>query len=182
MNKAISKLNTWCNNHIGLLALLTLAATVVAPYLTELSSIPLTKWANNMAKILGQRFTLSLYQILIVTIGLLFYLSRLRRKYRIQSISQKILVGTWKNEWGPPNAGQEILKITEDMKYYINGQHYFNIEDFHFDPQKNIIQFLKVGAREDDRRQVLNTLTIKNNYTLVGTEQDWPIRYTKISD
>ena len=85
------------------------------------------------------------------------------------------------NDWGPPSAGHEYLRIDADFKYYILNELYvFNIEDFKYDRSKNQIQFFKTGVREGDNRKVLNILTIENNDLLVGIEQDYPIKYTRI--
>jgi len=183
MNKPLEKLNAWCTNNIGILTLIGVIAAIVVPILVVgLDAASVHHGLVSIEGLFLYHFPMYIYQVVIVAaIGWAFY-ARLKKKNRVQSISQKLLVGVWKNEWGPPNAGHETAKITEDLKYYVNGQHYFDLKDFQYDPYKNTIEFSKVGVRESDQRRVLNTLTVEDNYTLKGIEKDYPIKYTKISD
>jgi hypothetical protein len=108
---------------------------------------------------------------------------RIKRRYEIQSISIKFLFGIWKNEWTfSGNAGAETVRITDDAKYLVNEEHWFNIEDFKYDAKKRQIRFTKVAIRPNDRRRLLNILTIKNNELLTGTENNREIKYSKISN
>jgi len=181
MNKLLERINAWCINHIGILTLAGIIVAIVVPiFVLGLDAQSVHRGIDNIGSVLIYHFSIPLYQILLLLVlGFIFY-SRLKKKYRVQSKSQKFLVGVWKNEWGMPIIGQETAKITDDLKYYINGQHFFDLKNFKYDPYKNTIEFLKVGVRENDERKILNTLSVNDNFTLVGFENDYPIKYTKI--
>ena len=93
-----------------------------------------------------------------------------------------ILVGTWRNEWGEgERAGNERVEITQDGKYIVNGNHVFDIYEYHYDKANREIRFLKSAASLRDYRRLLNVLKVENNQLLVGHEVNWPIRYVKIT-
>lgn len=180
MRKLIEKLNNWCLKYQGIWLFLAAIGLFIVPA-AGIDARSMQDGINGMVKILLYHFPISVYQLVLLMVLSWFFIYRLRKKYKVQSISQKILVGVWKNSWGPPQAGHETLEITRDMKYYIGTEHYFNIVDFKFDPQTNYIEFRKVGVRPDDNRDVFNKVHIVNNDTLEGTELDYPIKYTRIS-
>jgi hypothetical protein len=170
-------------NNLGILTFIGVVSAIVVPiFVTGLDAHSVQNGMSIVGRTLMYHFPVYVYQVILLTAAGTFYYYRLKNKYRIQGISQKILVGVWKNNWGPPQAGHEILKITPDMKYYIGDDHYFNIIDFKYDPQTNYIEFKKVGVKPNDHREVLNKVRIVNNDMLEGTEQDYPIKYTKLTE
>ena len=176
------KFNAWCMNNLGILTFTGVVSAIVVPFFV--AGFDVHSVQTGMSKVgraLMYHFPIYIYQLILLIAWGAFYYYRLKRKYRIQGISQKILVGVWKNNWGPPNAGHEILKITPDMKYYIGDDHYFNIVDFKYDPQTNYIEFKKVGVKPNDNREVIDKVRIVNNDLLEGAEQDYPIKYTKLA-
>jgi hypothetical protein len=91
------------------------------------------------------------------------------------------LVGSWLNEWTIDGTTRsENLEITKDLKYLITGQYRFNIEDVHF--TENTVSFVKVGVKPNDSRRLQNTLNIKSDQLLEGTEQNYQIRYTRLTE
>jgi hypothetical protein len=91
------------------------------------------------------------------------------------------LKGTWKNEWTMNGmTSSETVKITEDGRYYANGVYSFLIHNFEYDKSRNQIKFMKTSIV--DPRDLLNTLTVENLNLLVGTEADYVVKYTKLSN
>ncbi|HMK26901.1 MAG TPA: toll/interleukin-1 receptor domain-containing protein [Chitinophagaceae bacterium] len=87
------------------------------------------------------------------------------------------LKGTWQLVW----AGQasESVVITEDGKYYSNGIHSFNITDFEYNKTNHRITFVKRSIL--DTRILSNTLSVENENSLIGTEADYSVKYTRLS-
>ena len=86
---------------------------------------------------------------------------------------EKFFEGFWKLEWhmDNQNSGFEYF-IIKDNKYYSNGEHWFNVDQVHFDYILKKVSFRKVSVRQNDDRKLVNTLTIKNDNKLEGIESD----------
>jgi hypothetical protein len=107
-----------------------------------------------------------------------FYIAR-RRPKSVPSAG-KVLIGSWRNDWGtPPGGGFEIAEITAEGKYLVNGRHAFDIHDFSYDQASHQIRFIKVGVGNDYRR-LTNILSVESDQLLVGNELNYPIRYSKV--
>ena len=179
------KIKNWCNANQGLINLFTLLIAIIAlvPFQKIDFTIAKNGFLDKIFAILIYRAQIPVYLLIIMSVAIVIYMLKFKRKYKIHSTLVNLFSGTWKNEWGTTgNGGSEIMKITEDAKYLINEQHYFNIENFQYDPSKGQIQFTKVAVSPNDTRRLLNILNIKNNELLVGTEENYPIRYSKISN
>ncbi len=80
------------------------------------------------------------------------------------------LTGRWKNEFcSDENNGFEICEIREDGKYYIHGEHWFNIVDVKYNSETNKITFVKIAVKPGDARKFYNDLVIINHNLIVGT-------------
>ena len=118
--------------------------------------------------------------VIIFIIGVAYWW-RLKNRYASKKISLDFLIGHWKNEWNSPNStGSEECEIREDGKYYIIGQHWFDLKEFEYDPSTNKITFWKTAVQPDDTRKVLNTLNVVINDLLIGEEAGHQIKYTKL--
>ena len=94
-------------------------------------------------------------------------------------ITVSFLKGTWLNEFNNGGAS-ETVKIGEDGRYYVNGVYSFIVNNFEYDKDKKQIRFIKASVL--DPRRLLNILTITDNNLLVGTESNYSIKYTRLSD
>ena len=182
MKKLMDRFNNWCLKYQGILVFLGAIGALIVPFLVPgVDAHSLSNGMSNLGRVLTYHFPVYTYQLIIVVALAWFIYYRFRRRYRVQGVSQKIMVGVWKNNWGPPNSGEEIFKVTPDLKYYIGDEHMFDIKDFNYDPQTNYIEFKKVGARNGDNRNVYNKVRIVDNDTLEGIEQDYPIKYKRLA-
>ena len=178
-------LKNWCNANQGLLTLLGLIVAIIAaiPFNKIDFSFAHSLW-DKCVLILTYKLQIPIYLFIVVVVLSLFYLLRLRKRYLSSSYTLKFLKGTWKCEWTiiGSNPGSEITKISEDGKYIINNDHWFDITEFKFDSTKKQITFYKTAVKENDQRKLPNTLNIINNECLEGTENNYKIKYTKLSD
>lgn len=91
------------------------------------------------------------------------------------------LVGDWKNEWTVDNnTGMEICKITNDGKYFVNNEHWFNIKKLQLDASTGKLIFIKASVRENDNRRLMNELNIANPNKLEGIESNYNIKYFRL--
>lgn len=74
----------------------------------------------------------------------------------------------------------EKVKITEDVKYYVNGVYSFPVHNFEYDKITHQIKFVKTSVV--DLRNLLNTLTVENENLLISTEADYIVTYAKLSN
>ncbi len=83
----------------------------------------------------------------------------------------KFFEGVWKLEYidGQNNKGMEYFSI-KNNKYYINAEHWFNIDQIEFDYKTKKISFRKVAVKPNDNRKVVNDLIIDNDNKLHGME------------
>ncbi len=101
--------------------------------------------------------------------------------------TQDILIGTWKAEWIHPDkrTGSEEFRIDEQMRYLsLDGKHHYNIQDVVINPQKQTIQFTKVGV-PPNRNRLPNNLAVQTTKLLAGTENTGSayidIKYVKLN-
>ena len=74
----------------------------------------------------------------------------------------------------------EYVEIKDGNKYYSNSKHVFDIDFFEYDQQKNLIKFRKTGLK-NDKRKLMNILTLKDNRLYEGIENDnVKIKYERI--
>ena len=186
MSKRWNNIRIWCNENQGLFAFLTLIATVIAiiPYNKIDLGFAIPIW-DEAVYILKYKIQIPLYSLLLIGFVGLLYFNKVKNKYKEKKIDIDFLVGFWKNEWdiNGANAGSEQIEIKKDGSYIRNDEHIFNVENISYDFQKNQISFTKVSARppEIDNRRPKNTLDIINNDLLIGKENGYDIKYTRIS-
>lgn len=178
------KIKDWSNANQGVLALLALLVSVV-------SALPLKSidpsFARSFWTILLEIFTLKIempvYLLLVLCLVIFLYITKLKKRYTPKGVSEIFLIGTWKNEWTiNGHTDSEIFNITKDLHYVMNNEHIFTIVDFKHNPLVNEITFIKVGVRPNDNRKHLNKLKILNNDVLIGVEDQYQIKYTKLSN
>ena len=82
------------------------------------------------------------------------------------NLNKNFLTGTWKNDFiSNKKRDSEICDIKADGRYFINGEHWFNVIDFKYDSDANKISFIKAAVQPGDDRKFYNTvLVIDNNY------------------
>jgi len=114
--------------------------------------------------------------------------------YKLQIHSEKIvnqtqiefqqsnLIGLWENNWG---TGQEKVRITKDMLYYIDNRPDadYMVAHFEYDNTKGRLSFVKDPMR--GKPKYTNRLTVVSNDLLLGEEYRddkylHQIRYTRI--
>jgi hypothetical protein len=175
------KLKNWSNANQGLLTFLGLLISIYAlvPFnkIDFKSAIPLL---DKIMTILIYDVKIPLYLFVVVITISTFYFIRIKNRYTRKYFSLKELKGTWRNDWGE-NEGHELFTLNEKGNYVINGEHIFNLTEFNYNPKSNEITFYKDAVRQGDARRVFNSVKIINNELLAGTEQDYKIKYTKVS-
>jgi len=175
------KLKDWCNANQGLLAFLALIVAII-------SAIPFNKIDYKIAnpffetvyKILIFNIKIPAYVFILLVSTILFYLNRLKKKYTLIPVTLNTLKGNWRCEWGE-DEGSELFTLNEDGSYIIEGTHYFNLTEFDYKPNKKQITFYKTAVIPGDNRKVFNTVKVINNELLVGTEENYKIKYIKLS-
>jgi hypothetical protein len=185
MKRAFNKFREWCNLNIGVIAFGGFLVAIYALFPDKGAPIHAGWFAiQKIINILASRLELPIYLLVGLVIMVIFLLYRNYKRYKSKQITKGFLRGKWKNEWGPPNNGYEILIITDDLKYYVpslSPDPIFDLKDFAYDTSKNQISFRKVGIRLEDNRDVQNVLRIVNNDFLEGIEANVPIKYSRIS-
>jgi hypothetical protein len=172
----------WCNSNAGLLGFLAIIIMVIGLIPSNKIDFGFANTIFNKIKIiLIYNVKVPVYIFSIILIVGLIYLNRFRRKYKQQKISIDFLEGNWKNEWTVNGqVGSEMCQIKNNGKYCVNGEHWFTLEEFKYDYKKNKIEFGKSSIRSVDDRKMLNILTIENNDLLIGTENNYDIKYRGI--
>ncbi|MBI5372556.1 MAG: hypothetical protein HZA79_11095 [Sphingobacteriales bacterium] len=181
IKNSYKKLKDWCNANQGLLTLLGLIVAI-------LPLIPFNKIdfksagpvVDKIISVLVYEVKIPLYLFIVILTISGFYFLRIKRRYTKKSLTLRELTGTWRNDWGT-DGDHEIFTLNENGNYVINGEHVFNLTDFNFDPKSNKITFYKTAVRPGDERKVFNSVEVKNNELLDGFEQNYKIKYTKIS-
>lgn len=180
----LKKIKDWCNANQGVLAGIAILVTIF-------TYIPFKdidfSFANPFLRIVFDIITLKIqipiYSLLILGIVTLLYLSKLKKRYTPKGISESFLIGTWKNEWTiNGHTDSEIFTVTKELHYIMNNEYIFSIVDFKHNPLTNELKFIKAGVRPNDNRKHKNTLKIVNNDVLTGTEDEYQIKYTRISN
>jgi len=182
MPNPAEQLSSWFKKYEGIWLFIAAIGVFISPLISaKLTPQGVDNGISSIKSALLYIIPFRVYQLVLILIVCVIYFFRLRRRFRFQGIGQRILVGIWKNSWGPPNAGHETLRITPDLKYYVDDTLFFEVKNFKYDPITNIIEFVKAGMRPGDNRIVYNKLTLIDNDTLVGMEQDYPIKYERIT-
>lgn len=69
--------------------------------------------------------------------------------------------GSWNCMFSGPITGNEIFEVRDKNKYYVNNEHWFDIEKFAVDSKKRKISFIKAGLpQRNDPRKLYNDLNI----------------------
>ena len=172
----------WCNANQGLLIFCAILVSILISL--PFQSLKLTRANSFFDKVLlflSSPIVLPLYLLAVVCIVLFFYFWRLRRRYKLQFITERFLIGSWKNEWlSEGRWHNEVLQITDDLRYLTAGEHWFNIADFRYDPQSRRLEFTKVSVKPNENRRLKNVLAVKNSDFLVGHEEDTEIKSSRI--
>lgn len=183
MKKSFTNLSNWCNEHKGIIELMILLLAFIAliPF-NRINFNISSSFIEKIILIINYKISIPIYLIIIILAIVLLYSWRISQKYSASIIDIKFLVGRWRNEWTVNGqTGTETLEITADGRYFLNGAHWFNIDNFKYDAKQNQITFTKVGVRPNDTRRLLNTLIVNNNELLTGSENEYNIRYSKIN-
>ena len=96
-----------------------------------------------------------------------------------KDIRLDFMKGNWKNYFGDGGAFEDV-RISEDGNYYVNGNLVFVIEDFDYNKNTQTITFVK--RSKIDTRILKNTLNVKNDDLLEGTEENYNVKYEKQAD
>jgi hypothetical protein len=173
----------WCNINSGFMTLLSIVIVIILQFIfNDVKNSNNPSFLTCVLTFLDQKIGIKIYIIIIVFIIIAIYILSIKRKYKTQAISKVFLIGRWKNEWKGDNfTGFEFLEITNEGIYILDGVPRFKIEDFEYNDKLSQIKFRKVALFPDDTRNLLNTLTIINNELLVGTEENYKIKYIRIS-
>jgi hypothetical protein len=181
MKTFLRRIKDWSNGNQGVLALVAaiVAFLGIIPF-KDIDYSPATSILQSLFAILTYPVQIPIYALLVLVFasGLFaFYLARKRPKSK-PSV-EKILIGTWRNQWGSLPGNFEIAEITADGKYLVDGRHAFDIHDFSYDTANKEIRFIKVGIGPDYRK-LTNVLKVQGEHLLTGNELNYPIMYTKI--
>lgn len=181
IKKIFINFKNWCNSNQGLLAFIALVIMLfnIVPF--NIIDLSFTNGLfNKFWIILIYNIKIPVYILLIIILLSILYINKLKKRYNKNKIAVDFMIGNWINEWNDNgNIGTEHLEIRDKGKYYLNGEHAFNIEDFQYDIQKNQIRFFKTALRQDDNRRLLNVLNVINNDHLQGDEDYYKIDYKR---
>jgi len=183
MKAFFRQMRDWSNANQGLLALFAVIISLVGliPF-QRLDITGANSFFETFLALITYPLRIPVYIFLAILVAIsLFAVYLTRRKPRSSPSAGKILVGTWQNKWGSGQGdGTEVAQITRDGKYIINDRHLFNIHHFRYNHAKRELRFVKVGLGGDYRR-LYNILTVQSDELLVGTENNYPIKYSKLS-
>lgn len=180
MPNPAEKLSIWLKKYEGIWIFVAALGVFISPILSVMLTVPgVDDGISSVKSALLHDVPVPVYQLILMAITV-YYIGRFRLRYRLRAVSPRVLVGNWKNSWGPPNEGHESLRISSDLNYYVGDTQYFVIEDFRYDPKTNIIEFKKVEVKDRGNRVLINKVKLVDNDTLEGREQDYPVRYTRI--
>jgi hypothetical protein len=183
--KAINNFRIWCNSNGGWLTFIFGITALSIAVITndKIKFGDATSFLSKIFAFLEYKIQLPLYVFLMIALLTIIYFNRIRNRYKKRKINFSFLVGIWLNEWkkNEPDGGSETIEIKEDGSYIRNNEHIFAIENFNFDYKTNQISFIKVAQVPPDTRRCINILNIENNDLLIGKENGYNIRYTRIS-
>lgn len=86
----------------------------------------------------------------------------IKNNFKIKALElENIFQGVWQSEFNAPHIrGKEPnIEIKEGYKYFVEGQHWFNIQNFKISNDQKTITFTKFGLG-DDKRIIYNELKI----------------------
>lgn len=187
--KPLQKFTDWCNLNQGLLTFIALLFTAIGLIPEKIDFGVATNVFQCIIKIAFYKLSIPIYYFLILFVVILLYVLRMKKRYSPKAETIDLLVGKWKNEWTEnQKTSTEILNITNDSEYFVNGIHFYNIQDLKIDKEHKRIQFNKTAIRPNDTRKYYNDLKIVNNDKLEGYEilvdsgnEKYKISYSKIS-
>ncbi len=183
MNSWYRRFRNWCNLNSGVFTLVFgIVATIGLFKFNNINFEFAATFLDKLLAVLLFKVQIPFYLLIISMIVAGLYVFRLRKRYRVESISSKFLVGIWRNEWTiDGRVGTETIQITDDLRYlFLDGRHRFNLTDIHVDPSSGEVKFTKRGVHPDESRNLKNILTIRNNELLVGQEENYQIRYIRL--
>jgi hypothetical protein len=181
MKKFYQSLKNWSNANSGILTIITFLIAITPFNMINLYHI--NPIFESFLLFLNYKFEIHLYIVILLFLVGIIYFQRLKSKYRRKRITIGILAGTWKNEWDIGGIkGSEMSQITDNGKYLVNGEHLFDIVDFEYNENKRQIKFIKSSVRPDDFRKLVNIVRLINNDLLSGSENNYDIKYTRISN
>ena len=95
---------------------------------------------------------------------------------------ENVFPGKWTSTYflrGQMGTDKDI-EIKEENKLYIEGKHWFNVENFRIDLKEKRLRFKKVGVGKDNRTAINDLKIIELGKRYEGTEESsTPIVYTK---
>ncbi|WP_295671365.1 hypothetical protein [uncultured Mucilaginibacter sp.] len=183
----------WTINNKDILDFLVVAGTVIIAIGTIILVIPIiidaiaklkisANWLREIFSLL--KISVEVPIIILILIGVYFAIFYLRSKKRLQRAPFKTssFIGTWRNDWGGMRPGSQVFEFTKNGEYIISGVNCLKIEGLEYDSEKKKIKFIKASTTPGDNRLLSNILTMESNNLLVGTENNYEIKYTKLSD
>lgn len=183
------KFKDWCNETKGVFEFIGLIIIILGIILNNSFNIDLSgSFFQTIGLIMTYKIKVPVYIILLILVIGFIYFRRYRLSYKKNIEFSDFLVGIWKNEWETGKGkGSQICKITSDGEYYINNEHYFNIEDLTIDSFTGRIRFFKATVNQTPGYRLKNDLKIINNSKIKGTEivegsgRAYGICYTKLN-
>jgi hypothetical protein len=181
MKNKFQNLKNWCNANSGLLTIVTFLIVII-PF-NKINADNLNSTFKSVFTFLNFRLEIPLYIVILLLIIGLIYFQRLRDKYKRKTLNLSNMAGMWKNEWAiiGGSTGTEMFQLTKDGKYLVNGEHWFTLKEFEYNENLRQIKFIKSSVRPNDSRKLVNIVKLVNNDLLIGTENNYEIKYTRIS-
>lgn len=87
---------------------------------------------------------------------------------------ENVFPGQWKSRFNAPhiNATESPIEIRDGYKYFAQGKHWFNIEDFKINSDNTKMSFVKVGLDGDNRRVKNDLRILKLGEVYEGIEEE----------
>jgi hypothetical protein len=182
MKKFYNNIRIWSNENLGILTLILIIFALIGMIPFNRIDLTFTRSIFDIiATIIFYNVKFPVYIFLILILVGFIYITKIRQMYIRKKITLDFMSGNWRNEWTMSNnrVGSELFQIKDKGKYYVNGEHFFNLEDFKYDYKTNKITFIKAAVKPGDNRRLSNILILDNNNLLSGQEENYHIKYTR---
>jgi hypothetical protein len=186
MKTQLTKFRDWCNLNQGFFGLLAvLIAVYAAIRFDKVDFSPAYTFFGLLGSVITYNLQIPIYVFIVLTAVGVLYFFKIKSRYKTIPIARSVLKGKWRNEWitADGRPGNETAVITGELHYkFEDGRHFFDLKNIKIDPITRQIEFTKVAVQPDDKRKLVNRLTIENNDLLTGTEDGHKIRYLRIEN
>lgn len=184
--KNFKKIRDWSNANQGLLMITTIVLMIL-PLVFNLSPNDKSNFKGFSSAfdfiigVLLLKIEIPIFVLVLFLFVAFIYWRYVKRKYVQKKVTLAFLEGDWKNEWTVGGTTYtEKCHISKDGKYIVNDYQCFNIEDFKYDFKSNEISFIKVSVPSVGNRRLPNFLSMKNNDLIIGREEDYNIKYSRL--